>query len=108
MANSLAACQATWETRLAPCGTAAAARRHYRHHEPLCAACLEANREDVARRAGREPGVGKLSAPLSAVRNGLPIVAYQWRQRRYPWAQRTLAAAEAVYGTPDEDQAVAS
>jgi hypothetical protein len=77
---------------------------------PLDAACIEANRADVARRAGRgQDHVGRLSAPLSAVRNGLPIVAYDYRARRYPWAERALAAAEAVYGTPDdEDQAVAS
>ena len=36
----------------APCGTAAAARRHYRHGTPLCAACREAAaREQKAKRA---------------------------------------------------------
>lgn len=109
MANSLAAARAAWEDRLAPCGTASAARRHYRNHEPLDAACVQANRDDTARRAGRaQDDAGKRSMPLSAIRNGLPIVDYRWRERRYPWAQRVLATAEAVYGTPDEDQAVAS
>jgi hypothetical protein len=110
MPNSQAACQAAWQDRLAPCGTAAAARRHYRRHEPLDAACVEANRQDTARRAGRPGAWGSLSDPLSAVRNGLPIVAYRWRERRYPWAQRVLAAAEAAYGVPadDEEEAMAS
>ncbi len=30
-----------------------------------------------------------------------PLVAYQWRARTYPWADRALRAAEAVYGTPE-------
>ena len=92
-----------WDDRLAPCGTASAARRHYRHKEPLDAACIEANRADVARRAGRDPAtIGSASPHLSAVRNGLPIVAYDYRARRYPWAERVLAAADAAYGSPEE------
>lgn len=34
-------------------------------------------------------------------RNGLPLtVPYAYRARRYPWAQRANAAAEARYGKP--------
>jgi hypothetical protein len=109
MANSWSASRGTWEARLAPCGTASAARRHYRHHEPLDAACVEANRLDVARRAHRLSTVAERSHASSAPRNGLPIVAYEWRERRYPWAQRVLADAEALYGTPEDgEEAIAS
>lgn len=33
----------TWQPK--PCGTWAAAQRHKRNNEPLCAACVEAVRE---------------------------------------------------------------
>jgi hypothetical protein len=34
-------------------------------------------------------------------RNGVPAVRpYQWRARRYPFAEMALARAEAEYGTP--------
>lgn len=40
-----------WPDRLKPCGTPAAYRRHLRHHEPPCQACLDAHNQ-----ATRQPG----------------------------------------------------
>ncbi len=50
-----------------PCGTPAAARRHYRRGEPLCEACAQAARRK--RSGGR---AGSQVADFREVRNGLP------------------------------------
>ena len=34
-----------WPAKLRPCGTPAAYRRHLRHHEPACQACLLAHNQ---------------------------------------------------------------
>ena len=79
----------------APCGTLAAYRRHRRHGEQACGPCLAAAREA---KAGDRAGI--MIADLRPVRNGLPDVPfYTWRARRYPWAERVLAHAQAVYGS---------
>jgi hypothetical protein len=90
----------------APCGTEAAARRHQRRHEPLDEACrAAANRASAMRQATRDgrqydPYAETTPPPAAAPRNGLPILPYHWHQARYPWAERTLAAAEAIHGQP--------
>lgn len=33
-------------------------------------------------------------------RNGMPAVSYQWRARRYPWAEQLLRRAEDQHGQP--------
>lgn len=59
-----------------PCGTAAAARRHYKHGEPLDEACKAAVRRQSAEsnaRRGTGPGQsGSKTADYREVRNGLP------------------------------------
>jgi hypothetical protein len=82
---------------LQPCGTLAAARRHYRHGEKPCPACLAAN----ARAKAGGSGQALTATPdYGGRRNGLPLVPYRYQARRYPWAQRVLATAEARFGTP--------
>ncbi len=55
---------------LAPCGTAAAARRHWRNGEPLDEACLQAARRE---KAGKQTGQAQLrSVARRETRNGLP------------------------------------
>lgn len=92
---------APWaEEKLQPCGTAAAARRHQRRGEKPCEDCKQAARRDKADRTGYDPGAQ--STDRRTLRNGLPITPpYQYQARTYPWARRVLAAAEAVYGTPE-------
>jgi hypothetical protein len=87
-----------WQAGLAPCGTPAAYRRHHRHGEKPCQACIRAESEA---RGYTQPGLYAV-APAAA-RNGLPVVPYAWRARTYPWAQRTLADAIARYGAPEEE-----
>jgi len=63
---------------LAPCGTAAAARRHGKHGEPLDEACRIAQRLQKAERSGER--AGNLSVDRREIRNGLPeFVAYRYR-----------------------------
>lgn len=89
------------EGKLQPCGTAAAARRHWRRGEKPCDECLQAARREKADKMGHDPGGQSISR--RALRNGLPITpGYSYQARTYPWAQRVLAAAEAVYGTPED------
>jgi hypothetical protein len=59
----------SWD--LKPCGTAAAARRHYRRGEPLDQACLAAARRQYAETRGRGGAPEQFSAPRET-RNGLP------------------------------------
>ena len=55
-----------------PCGTRAAYRRHLRHGEPACAACLEAESQ-------RRPGAPRAVFGRREVRNGLPFKPYVYR-----------------------------
>ena len=87
------------EDMLQPCGTPAAARRHHRRHEPLCAACKAADRLDRMQPGGLVTRAGFDPDPRP-VRNGIPETAYRWRARRYPMAELALARAEAIHGRP--------
>ena len=83
------------------CGSQTAEQRHARYREPLCTSCRQ-NR--ARRRADRHGGTGTAAQvqDLRAVRNDLPETpGYRWRARTYPWAQRVIAASEAVHGVPD-------
>lgn len=87
--------------KLAPCGTAAGARRHYRRGEKPCPTCAQASRRDRNERTGYGPGRGDFDP--RPIRNGIPEpVAYTWRGRRYPWAEAVNVRMEAVHGRPDE------
>jgi len=55
---------------LAPCGTPAAARRHWRHGEPPCEACLAAHRRQKAEALGHDAGTHV--PDRREIRNGLP------------------------------------
>ena len=67
------------EWKLKPCGTPAAARRHWRKKEPLCEACKQAHRNESAAR-----GLGTCSADHRPIRNGLPeFVPYVYRGTGY-------------------------
>ena len=57
---------------LAPCGTPAAARRHWRRREPLDEACLQANRRKC------RINVRGLAHDRREIRNGIP-----WKPYRY-------------------------
>jgi hypothetical protein len=65
-----------------PCGTPAAARRHYRNGEPVCDACKRANRIDKSIRTGSDPwdstrGGGR--PDHRPVRNGIPVRLYVYQ-----------------------------
>ena len=62
----------------------------------------EAQRLQRAARAAGEPVTPGVPRPKwVALRNGLPVPQpYTWRARRYPQAERVLAAAEAEHGSP--------
>lgn len=47
-----------------------------------------------------EPQQDGYATEPGGYRNGLAEVAYEYRARRYPWAQRAIAAAEAEHGKP--------
>jgi hypothetical protein len=71
-----------------PCGTAAAARRHYKLREPLDEACKSAVRRQSAEsnaRRGTGPGdAGSKTADFREFRNGLPeFRPYVYRGRGY-------------------------
>jgi hypothetical protein len=89
----------------APHGTASAARRHWRHGEKPCEPCrVASNRVHAERNGGGDPYARAIvPEPQAAPRNALPIVAYQWHARSYPWADRNLRRAEALYGAPEPD-----
>ena len=66
------------EWRLTPCGTPAAARRHWRRGEPLDQACLQAHRNDRAKRLGY--AAGNTQVPdWREIRNGIPWKPYRYR-----------------------------
>ena len=61
------------EREPAPCGTEAAARRHWRNGEPIDDACRHAARRARSQRAGHAgTGNGELVPDLRERRNGLP------------------------------------
>lgn len=63
---------------IAPCGTAAGARRHYRHGEKPCSDCATAarvQRSPNGYATGRESRV----PDLREIRNGLPFRPYVYR-----------------------------
>jgi hypothetical protein len=68
------------EWRLAPCGTAAASRRHWRHGDPPCYTC---RRADAERRGGnpynRVAGLADAMPDPRPVRNGIPWRPYVYR-----------------------------
>jgi hypothetical protein len=87
---------------LAPHGSKAAARRHYRNGEKPCDACSAASRADsdpYARTTKHDP--------QSAGRNGLPVMPYQYGAERPSWALQAIRRAEAVYGAPEKDDGAA-
>jgi len=65
---------------LKPCGTYAAAQRHYKNSEKLCGPCAEAMRQHVASvRAARGRNDGELTPDRREIRNDLP----EFRPYRY-------------------------
>lgn len=68
--------------QLAPCGTEAAARRHRRRGEPVCQACLRAERVRRQERRGGDPWDthrGEPSPDCREIRNGIPWKPYRYR-----------------------------
>lgn len=90
-------------------GTKSGARRHYRHGEKPCPACLAAARADTAARQSPH-GHADPYSPFSvheergAIRNGIPVVPYEYRARVYPHAVRVLQRAERTWGKPPEEE----
>lgn len=85
-----------------PCGTDAAYRRHLRNGEKPCPGCQQAE----ARRRADVNSTGQAAAHVPdharEKRNNMPDVPYyRHRARRYPWAERAIAAAEAEHGAPE-------
>jgi hypothetical protein len=81
----------------AQCGTLAAARRHYRHSEPLDYSCRQAMARDAADRGGRHPGDCAVHmADPRPVRNNIAFVPYAWRDpaRMTPERRAELAALD--------------
>lgn len=86
-------------------GTPSGARAHYRRNEPVCEPCR------VAANADRHRGDPyRVIEPekRGPARNGLVIVAYEYRSRRYPWAELAIRRSEAAYGRPDDEMEEAS
>jgi hypothetical protein len=93
---------------LMPCGTEAAARRHYRHGQPLDGACADAARRAHNERIGSDPYSHTAQyAAQPAARNGVPIVGYTYGAARPSWALEAIRAAEARYGAPENDDGAA-
>jgi hypothetical protein len=95
---------------LQPCGTEAAARRHYRHGEPVDDACAAAAAQ--AHRLRSNPEAGPYAPgtryPVREVRNGAPEPGgYRYGitagDPRYAWALAVLKRAEAEHGAPERD-----
>lgn len=63
---------------IAPHGTPAGARRHYRRGEKPCFACMTAARNDAAARKGYQAGNTQVP-DHRPVRNGLPFRPYVYR-----------------------------
>ena len=47
-----------------------------------------------------EPQQEGFATEPGGYRNGLAEVAYEYRARSYPWAQKAIAEAEAEHGKP--------
>ena len=86
---------------LKPCGTVAAYMRHKRHGETPCDDC---RRAAVRHESERKRSLRK-RVPFKLTEGRGPIAPYHYRARRYTWAVRVLAASEARYGKPDEEEA---
>ena len=76
------------ERELAPCGTPAAARRHWRRGEKPCDACRLASRRYTAEQHGSDPWAfqrhGRAEPDRREIRNGLPeFVPYVYRGLGY-------------------------
>lgn len=65
-----------------PCGTPAAAKRHWRKNEPLCPACRTASRLDSADRKGYDPLTASGAPDHRDLRNNLPVLAPYYRNGR--------------------------
>jgi hypothetical protein len=70
---------------MTPCGTPAAARRHYRRGEKPCPPCAAAARTAQAVRNGSDPWrPGPDETPdYRPVRNGIPVRLYVYRGLGY-------------------------
>jgi hypothetical protein len=86
-------------------GTPSGARAHYRRGEKPCEPCRVAANTD---RHGGDPYRVIEPEKRGPARNGLAIVAYEYRARRYRWAKLAIRRAEAVYGRPDDEMEEAS
>ncbi len=82
-------------------GTPSGARTHYRRGEKPCEACRSA--ANLASRGGRDPYESTEPEQRGPARNGLPILAYAYRARLYPWAVLALRRAEAVHSRPGDE-----
>jgi hypothetical protein len=94
---------------LMPCGTEAAARRHFRHGETLDEACrVAANQAHAERRGGGDPYARAIMpAPQGPARNGLLEKAYEYGAPRPSWAVAAIRDAEARWGAPERDDGAA-
>lgn len=77
----------------APCGTAAAARRHYKRGEPLDEDCKAAVRREKADRSGGQSSV--LSIDRREIRNDMPeFIPYKYRGTGHDTLTGNLTPAE--------------
>ena len=90
------------DSELAPHGTPAAARRHYRRGEKPCEPCRGAANRD--RRPDSDPWAQNEPEVRGAIRNGVPVTPYEYRARSYSWAEANIRRAEAIYGRPEPDR----
>ena len=82
-----------------PCGTLPAYTRHLLAGEEPCGRCRNAEYRAAMRRStGPAPRASEIRDPA---------VPYRWRARRYGWAVRVLAASEAKWGKPGDDEVAA-
>jgi hypothetical protein len=89
--------------KLQPCGTPAAAHRHYRHNEPLDEACRLAYAADSLRRYHEAPDPLPDGPEIRPIRNGMPWKPYVYRAPRQAWAVAAITEMEARYGRPREE-----
>jgi hypothetical protein len=82
-------------------GSPGGARAHYRRGEKPCESCRSA--ANLAHRGTRDPYEATVPERRGQPRNGLPIVAYEYRARRYRWAELAIRRAEAVCGRPGDE-----
>jgi hypothetical protein len=82
-------------------GSAGGARAHYRRGEKPCESCRSA--ANLAHRGTRDPFEATEPERRGPGRNGLAIVPYEYRARRYRWAELAIRRAEAAYGRPGDE-----